>query len=57
MSFNRSLFKQTIGYIQQNTTWRAGGGGGWVVNYDIHNKLTELKDTTAEWKSQSQNVT
>lgn len=47
MSFNRSLFKQTIGYIQQNTT-RQGGGGGWVVNYDIHNKLTELKDTIAE---------
>ena len=36
MSFNRSLFKQTIVYTQQNTTQQKKKKG---VNYDIHNNM------------------
>lgn len=43
MSFNRSLFKQTIVYIQQNTTQRKKG-----VNYDIHNNLNRTQGYHAE---------
>ena len=53
MSFNRSLFKQTIVYTQQNTTQKKKKG----VNYDIYNNLNRTQGYHAEWKSQSQNVT
>ena len=44
MSFNRSLFKQTIVYTQQNTTQKKKKG----VNYDIYNNLNRTQGYHAE---------